>query len=146
MSTRVQGIVSRLDGGNAIVEIQRSSGCGRCHEPGGCGGTTLATGSTAVRHYTLPNHIDAHVGDQVWLEVADGSVLNAAFWAYGVPGGLMLVLAFLATKLFASDMAAFIGALAGLAVGYGILRLKKPASACSTNIDGREVLSMHVYP
>lgn len=138
--SRVQGTVSRLEGDMAIVEVIRSSGCGRCHEPGGCGGETLATGAACPRSYSLPNQISAKPGDKVWLAVAEGSVLKAALWAYGLPGGLMLLGALLATMFFTSDLSAFGGALVGLAAGYLLLRL---TGAGQARQDEGEVLSMH---
>jgi len=137
--SRVQGTVSRLEGDMAIVEVVRSSGCGRCHEPGGCGGGTVATAAACPRSYTLPNAIGAKPGDKVWLAVAEGSVLRAALWAYGLPGGLMLAGAALATMISASDLAAFGGALAGLAIGYLLLR----SGLGGTKSDEVQVLSLH---
>jgi len=76
--------VSRVENGQAIVEIVRSVGCGRCHEPGGCGGVDISAGCR--NSYVLPNTIDARPGDQVLVVVAEGSVLRAVALAYGLPG------------------------------------------------------------
>ncbi|GAB2181599.1 hypothetical protein DLREEDagrD3_18220 [Denitratisoma sp. agr-D3] len=140
--TKVQGTVLRVEDGQAIVEVIRSSGCGRCHEPGGCGGTTLATGGAACpRSYSLANDIDARPGDKVWVAVREGSVLRAAAWAYGLPGALMVASAALAASLTGSDLAAFGGALAGLAIGYGLLRV----SGVDRAGGGEHALSIHPY-
>ena len=137
--TRMQGTVRRIQDGLAEVEVIRSSGCGRCHEPGGCGGGTLATGQACPKHYWLPNTIDARPGDKVWLTVQDGSVLRAALWAYGLPGGLMVAGAVLVSLLQGSDLMAFVGALAGLAVGFVGLRFRSGGSVGTAGTGGSSV-------
>lgn len=128
--TRMQGTVSRVEDGLAEVEVIRGSGCGRCHEPGGCGGGTLATGQACPRQYWLANTINARPGDKVWLTVEEGSVLNAALWVYGLPGGLMLAGAVAAKWLLhGSDLAAFSGALTGLVLGFAGLRFRSRQAA-----------------
>lgn len=121
----VRGTVSRVEGDMAVVDVVRSSGCGRCHEPGGCGGTNLATGAACVSNYRLANTIGAKPGEEVLVAVPPGSILKAVAWAYGVPGGLMLVGAGMSTAVIGSDMAALAGAAAGLATGFVLLRLAR---------------------
>lgn len=118
--TEVEGVVKSVKGGIALVEVARSSGCGRCHEPGGCGG------GEQVCHqvYQLTNKVGAEAGDEVWISIADGSVLKAALLAYGVPGVCMFLGALIAFVLVGSDLAAFAGALIGLIFGYVLLRMR----------------------
>lgn len=101
-----------LEGDEAIVEIE-NTGCGRCHEPGGCGGQSIAHlfGSNA-RSYRLPNRCAAQVGDQVDLVVERGQLHQTATRLYvlpllGVLAGAML------GNLWAGDQGAVIGAVAG---------------------------------
>ncbi|HEX5394312.1 MAG TPA: SoxR reducing system RseC family protein [Rhodocyclaceae bacterium] len=117
----VEGVVKSVDGRMAQVEVARSSGCGRCHEPGGCGG-----GEQQVCHrvYRLTNNVGAKAGDEVWVSVAEGSVLKAALLAYGVPGVFMFIGAVVAMALFGGDLATFGGALLGLMFGYALLRIR----------------------
>lgn len=117
--TEVEGMVKGVEGRWAQVEVVRSSGCGRCHEPGGCGG-----GEHVCRQvYRLDNEIGAKAGDEVWVSLEQGSVLKAALFAYGVPGGCMFLGAVLALLALGGDLAAFGGALAGLIFGYVVLRM-----------------------
>ncbi|WP_346286795.1 SoxR reducing system RseC family protein, partial [Zoogloea sp.] len=83
---RVTGVVRRLEAGDAWVDVAVNGGCGRCSEPGGCGGVNiarpLALPSKVVR---VANHIQARPGDAVALVVDDGVPLRAALLAYGWP-------------------------------------------------------------
>lgn len=117
----VEGVVRRVVDGMAFVEIERATGCGRCHEPGGCGSGGRASSSNC-RSYSVANIINAAVGDEVLVSVAKGSILMAAFWAYVLPGILMLTGALIASFVVGSDWAAVFGALFGLLCGYGLLR------------------------
>lgn len=108
----VRAIVRALEGNEAIVEIE-NTGCGRCHEPGGCGGQSIAHlfGSNE-RSYRLPNRCAAQVGDRVDLVVERGQLHQTATRLYvlpllGVLAGAML------GNLWAGDQGAVIGAVAG---------------------------------
>lgn len=119
--TEVEGVVKSVEGRMAQVEVARSSGCGRCHEPGGCGGGEQ---QVCRNVYRLANDVDAKAGDEVWVSVSEGSVLKAALLAYGVPGASMFLGAVLATVTLGGDLSAFGGALLGLMFGYALLRLR----------------------
>lgn len=104
-----------------LIEVRPQSGCGRCHEPGGCGGGLInGDGKPELR---LPNTIRADQEDIVLVGVEDGSVLKGALSVYGIPGALMLTGAALGTALGASDAVAGIGALLGLTMGVTVLHL-----------------------
>lgn len=119
--TEVEGVVKCLDGTFAEIEVVRASGCGRCHEPGGCGGGGLERSCRRV--YRLPNAVHAAVGDTVMVAISEGSVLKAASLAYGLPGGMMLLGAGLANFVSEADFSSLLGAVLGLTFGYCLLRL-----------------------
>lgn len=119
--TEVEGVVKSVEGRIAEVEVVRSSGCGRCHEPGGCGGGEQ---QVCRNVYRLSNDVGAKAGDEVWVSIAEGSVLKAALVAYGVPGVSLFLGAVLAMATLGGDLAAFGGALLGLMFGYALLRLR----------------------
>lgn len=119
--TEVEGVVKSVEGRMAQVEVARKTGCGRCHEPGGCGGGEQ---QVCRRVYRLPNEVGAKAGDEVWVSIAEGSVLKAALAAYGVPGFSLFLGAVLAMAIFGGDLATFGGALLGLMFGYALLRLR----------------------
>ncbi len=114
---RAQGVVSRVEGGYAWVDVSVSGGCGRCHEAGGCGGVNLARpfGLTR-RELRLLNDIDALPGDPVGVVVEDGVPLRAALLTYGGPILGVLAGAALGTALASganADLLAVLGAGAG---------------------------------
>ena len=74
---RVNGVVQRIEDGYAWVDVSVAQGCGRCQEPGGCGGVNIAkpfgSSSRAVR---VRNEINARPGEQVGVVVEDGVPLR----------------------------------------------------------------------
>jgi sigma-E factor negative regulatory protein RseC len=113
---QVEGIVTRLDGSRAFVQIQRSGGCGRCQEAGGCQSGSLADPlGKRCQEYAIENPDDAQPGSRVAVEVPDGATLIAALLAYGIPVAGLLVGAAIAYARFRSDL----GTLAGAALGLG---------------------------
>lgn len=115
----VEGIVRRVEGRTAFVEIERKMGCGRCQEPGGCGGDGAREGCRRI--YRLQNDVNAAVGDIVIVASEKGAILKAALWAYGMPGALMLAGAWGGEAVNGADGAAALGATAGLILGYLVL-------------------------
>lgn len=83
---RVNGVVLRVEGRFAWVDVTVSQGCGRCNEPGGCGGVNIArpfgASSQAVR---VSNEIGVQPGEQVGVLIDDGVPLRAALVAYAFP-------------------------------------------------------------
>mgnify|MGYP003431489020 CR=1 FL=1 len=94
---RVNGVVLRVEGRFAWVDVTVSQGCGRCNEPGGCGGVNIArpfgASSQAVR---VSNEIGVQPGEQVGVLIDDGVPLRAALAS---PGSV--------------DLSAGVGAVAG---------------------------------
>lgn len=120
---QVKGVVSRVEGGYAWVDVSVAQGCGRCHEPGGCGGVNiarpLAVSSQTVR---VPNPIGAQPGESVFLAVDDGIPLKAALAAYVLPIGGVLAGAAVGTAIASGsgsiDLLAGVGALTGGLVAF----------------------------
>ncbi|MCZ4305814.1 SoxR reducing system RseC family protein [Zoogloeaceae bacterium G21618-S1] len=108
-----RGIVLRTGAGQAWVRVDdQPTGCGRCNEPGGCGGAKIAHAfgkPDEVFHVDNPQHFVA--GDRVRLQIDDGAALGAAAVTYGVPTLGALLGAGVGTWLAGNA-----GALTGLAV------------------------------
>ena len=121
-----KAIVSRIEGQFAVVEVMPAgSGCGRCHEAGGCGSNLLnqSLRPKKLNFYRLPNRIGAKVGDCVVVAVPEGAVLRAAALAYLLPVLFLIVGAAIGTALSDHDVSALAGAGAGLALGLLVLRV-----------------------
>lgn len=115
-----KGRVIRQHTDHVVVMID-PQGCGRCHEPGGCGGQSLTQLSDQSRIYELPNTIGAQVDDRVCLEIEPDLVRKAALSAYLYPLALCFAGALLGQWL-SGDLAASVGAVIGLAVGWGAFK------------------------
>lgn len=111
----------QVDGDIALVEATQS-GCGRCDEPGGCGG--LHAGKilcASPRLFQASNPIGATPGTVVQVAVTEGSVQNAANAAYVVPLLLAIVLGGMSDWLLSGSLgqwAGLLGAVAGLLIGW----------------------------
>lgn len=117
---RVNGVVQRIEDGYAWVDVSVAQGCGRCQEPGGCGGVNIAkpfgSSSRAVR---VRNEINARPGEQVGVVVEEGVPLRGALFAYAFPVLGLIAGAALGTAVASADngdLSATIGAVAGCLV------------------------------
>lgn len=123
---KVNGVVRRLEGAYAWVDVSVAQGCGRCSEPGGCGGVNIAKPLGASRQVLrVANDAGAVVGEQVGVVIDDGLPLKAALRAYAAPVLGVLVGAALGTALAPAgsvDLIAGAGALLGGGVAVLLVR------------------------
>lgn len=117
-----EAIVTRVEGEHAYVEVGgASSGCGRCHEAGGCQSSILGQlFSSKPRQFRIANRIGAVPGDHVLVRVAEGAALRAALLTYVLPVACLLLGAALGTALDGAannDLSTAFGALAGFGIG-----------------------------
>lgn len=115
---QVKGVVSRVEAGYAWVDVSVEQGCGRCHEPGGCGGVNIARPFAAsTQTVRVPSSIEVQPGEAVLLAVDEGVPLRAALATYALPVGGVLIGAAVGTAMASAnasvDLLAGIGALAG---------------------------------
>lgn len=119
---RAQGVVSRVEGAFALVDVSVSGGCGRCHEAGGCGGVNIVRPfGSAKRQLRVLNDIHAQPGDPVGVVVDDAVPLRAALLMYAWPVLGVLAGAGLGTAMATgsnADLLATLGAGAGGVVMY----------------------------
>lgn len=122
------GVVTRLEDGDAWVRVDRSSGgCGRCDEPGGCRSIGLAYAlKTPDDEFRLPNRIGAQVGEGVSIRIDERMPLRGAFATYGLSVALLIGGAALGHSLAPAageDLFAFVGGVGGLAAAIGVNRV-----------------------
>ncbi|MFT3850488.1 MAG: SoxR reducing system RseC family protein [Propionivibrio sp.] len=116
-----KGIITALDGEYALVQME-DSGCGRCHEPGGCGGVNIGKMLCInPQVFRVLNAGQSAVGQRVSVTIPDGAVRNSALLAYGLPLLLFLLGAFVGFGA-AGDLGAVVGSVSGLVVSLPILR------------------------
>ncbi len=121
-STRMRGTVSGIVGDLAIVDIAPTTGCGRCHEPGGCGGGLLTGEAACKRSYRVANSIGAVPGDSVIVSIQDGRVLATALWMYGLPLLFAIMAAIAVAGLWHDDALTAVATMGGLILGFVLLR------------------------
>lgn len=134
----------RVEGRDAIVEAVQSGGCGHCDSAKGCGSGKLSQLFCAEpRRFRVRNDIEARIGEEVQVSVADGVLLKSALVMYFVPllsalGGGALG-GSLAAADAAQDLYAATGAALGLLLGFLLIRLSvlRHASALGTPVIGR---------
>lgn len=118
-------VVTDTHGRHALLRVDRPlTGCGRCHEPGGCGGSLVAA-QRAGRPVELRvvNTLGVIPGDRVLVEMSPGSILKTAALTYGCSTFLAILGAIFGAHFLGGDSAAVMGALLGLVTGVGISRL-----------------------
>lgn len=118
--------VVRLDGAEAIVETSRDGGCGQCSSAKTCGKAAQLFAS-APRSFRVRNEMNACVGEEVQVSMADGVLLRSAAVMYLLPLTLLLAGGGLGSHWAGTaghrDACAAAGALLGLVAGFALARL-----------------------
>lgn len=114
-----RAVVVRADDGSTLVEANQADGCAQC-DGKGCGSSKLTQlFCNTPRQFKVENRINASVGDEVVVAVADGAVLRGISLVYLLPLLLMFIGATLAGGgVDGRDGYAAAGALTGLAAGF----------------------------
>lgn len=117
-----RAIVVQILKGQAMVQANRGNGCEQCNGKG-CGtGKLSQLFCSKPRLFQVENPINAGVGDQVIISVAEGAVLRGIGVVYLLPLILLLGGAMLgnlwAAQAGQRDAYAAAGALLGLIVGF----------------------------
>lgn len=130
--TDTEGVVTGLDGQFAMVRIDQS-GCGRCHEDGGCGGHNLGRFLCRTPEiYRVLNGGNAAIGDRVTVTVPEGVVKRGALFAYVLPLVALFAGAF-AGKTVGGDIGSVVGAVGGLMVAFLAARFFRRSSGSGEN-------------
>lgn len=118
----VSGVIAELEGDYAVVRLDDDgAGCGRCHEPGGCGGRNIGKMFCSTpRTYRVLNPGGAKVGALVTIVIAEGAVRRSAALAYAMPLCGLFIGTFAGSAMF-GEPGALVGALVGLLVAWIIL-------------------------
>jgi len=113
----VQGDVARV----RLTEVQ--GGCGRCHEPGGCGGARIAHAfgqPNSVFH--IPFDEPLKVGQAVVLMADEKAALGAALATYALPTMLVLLGVAIGASIW-GDAGALVGFVASLILSVLAVRM-----------------------
>jgi len=134
-----RAIVIQLEGAEAIVEAVQSGGCGLCVSGKGCGSGKLSQMlCVRPRQFRVHNGINARIGEEVQVAVADGILLRSALTLYGLPLLLLFSGALLGAHWIdgtsGRDAGAAMGAAAGLLAGFllaGFIASRQRASSAA---------------
>jgi sigma-E factor negative regulatory protein RseC len=119
--TEAWGTITAVDGEQATIRMDES-GCGRCGEPGGCGGNIHGKlFCSTPRTFRVPNPDRCAVGQRVRLASSRGLASAQRLHAYALPL-LALLAGALTGSACAGEAGAIGGAIAGLFVGWLGLR------------------------
>jgi sigma-E factor negative regulatory protein RseC len=121
-----RAIIMQLEGQYALVKANRVNGCEQCQGKG-CGVSKLSQlFCSKPRQFRVDNSINASIGDEVVISVAEGAVLRGIGLVYMLPLLLLVMGAMLGSvgveSLGQRDAYAVTGALLGLAGGFMIAK------------------------
>lgn len=117
-------VIAVTSDNEVLIEIPgRLTACDHCPNPMGCQ-TGLLGQTNPSRRYLMSNTLDLCVGDRVNLVVAQGAIFRAALASYGIPL-LLIISGAVVGQWLADDGAATVGMLAGLAIGFVLLRYRE---------------------
>ncbi len=119
-----RAVVVRVEGEHAFVQASQGGGCGQCSGKG-CGTAKLSQlFCSQPRQFQVDNPINARVGDQVVISVADGTVLRGIGLLYLLPLVLLAAGATIgniaAPLVEQRDGYAAAGAFIGLVLGFAL--------------------------
>jgi len=121
-----RAVIVRTDGQYALVQANQANGCEQCSGKGCGAGKLSQLFCSKPREFRVDNQINASVGDQVIISVAEGAVLRGIGLVYLLPLMLLLVGAILgnvwAAQIGQRDGYAAVGALFGLVVGFAFAK------------------------
>lgn len=122
-----------LERGRVVAEIGhqvwvrtiRQSACESCSARQGCGQRALASVTSGRANQVLvDNHLNARVGDEVTISIAESAILHASLWVYAMPLFALVGGAVLGHQLVPdSDGLAIL--LAGLGLGLGFMLVNR---------------------
>jgi sigma-E factor negative regulatory protein RseC len=118
-----RAIVVQVEGRYALVQASQANGCGQCNGKGCGAGKLSRLFCSKPRRFQADNPINAVVGDEVVISVAEGTILRGIGLVYLLPLLLLVMGALLGSAWVGQspgqhDGYATAGALSGLAAGF----------------------------
>ena len=116
---------------HATVEVNTAVFCSRCASGKGCGAGIFGS-DRGPRRLDAPvvGHLELREGDEVQIELAPQSVLNAALIVYGIPLAATVLATGIAYVARLTDAEAVLAVIAGITVSVFISRRRLRRSNC----------------
>jgi sigma-E factor negative regulatory protein RseC len=123
-----RAIIVQVEGQYALVQASQANGCEQCSGKGCGAGKLSRLFCDKPRLFRVDNPINAGVGDEVVISVAEGAILRGIGLVYLLPlllllMGAMLGNAWVGQSSGQQDGYATAGALSGLAAGFIAVKL-----------------------
>lgn len=117
--------VVAIAGGEAWLEPMQTGSCGSCASAALCGSKGIGSLASRLeaRRFAVRNVAGLCVGDTVEIAFGGQNLLKAAAIAYGIPLLSALATASLAQAQLGSDGWTMLGALAGMAGGFALMKI-----------------------
>lgn len=119
-------VTELLEDGRAAVKIRRAEACQGCAAKGAC--ETLGGNKTKDMLIVVDNDVQAVLGDEVIISLAESSVITASAVLYMIPavgliGGALLGWGLGPAFGWRDDPSSIVGAVSGLLLGLGTARV-----------------------
>lgn len=124
MSEGIAHVVA-VEGAMAWLVPEVGSSCGGCASASACGSKGIGTTASRLeaRRFQLTNDAGLRVGERVVVGIRENALLRASLIAYAIPLFTLLTSGALAQWAAGSDVVTMFAMLAGLAVGFGLMRI-----------------------
>jgi len=113
-----KGIVRAVNGDTLTVEFERREACGNCQ--------ACMHGSTSCAKHTITLKGKADVGDEIVVEMDESHIMAASAAAYMIPFAGFMIGLIVSYLLKLSEPLMALGAVAGTAAAYLIMRMLDP--------------------
>jgi sigma-E factor negative regulatory protein RseC len=121
-----RAVIVQIEGRHAFVQASQANGCEQCSGKGCGAGKLSQLFCSKPRQFQVDNSINAGIGDEVIVSVAEGSVLRGISVVYLLPLLLLVMGAMLGNSWVGQagqqDGYAAVGAILGLAAGFVIAK------------------------
>ncbi len=126
MMLETRAKIMQVSGQYALVQASQTNGCAQCRGKGCGAGKLSRLFCSKPRQFRVENAINAGVGDDVVISVAEGAILRGIGLVYLLPLLLLVMGAMLgsawAGQAELRDGYAAVGALSGLVAGFAVAR------------------------
>lgn len=127
-SPMIEGIahVVAVKGAHAWLEPEQTGSCGGCAASGACGAKGIGTVANRLeaRRFIILNEHGLTNGERVVVGIRQHALLQASLAAYALPLASMFGCGILAQWSLGRDGATLAAMVAGLVLGFGLMRLR----------------------
>lgn len=139
----VVGVVKSVQADEVWVQVGKA-GCGRCDEPGGCGGVSIAQSLCGKeKQYRFVDNLGLKPGENVIVGIPSGALVRSVNYSYTLPLFLVMCFAGVGASYYQRDptLGGVVGVVVGLFVAWLVLRRAIKTGVTAPVIIGRPDVS-----